>query len=50
MYTSYLFVLGCPGSLSLQGVFSSCNKRGLLSSSDAQLLIAIASLAAEHEL
>ena len=50
MYTPNLFVLGCSGSLSLQGVFSSCNKRGLLTSHDAQLLIAIASLLAEHRL
>ena len=37
MYTPYLFVFGCPGSLLLQGGFSSsCNKRSLLSSHNAQ--------------
>ena len=32
----YLFVFGCAGSLLLHGVFSSCGKQGLLSSSHEQ--------------
>ena len=46
----YLFVFGCAESLLLRGLFSSCSKQGLLFTDVHQLLIAGASLVAEHRL
>ena len=46
----YLFIFGCIGSLLLRVAFSSCSKRGLLFVAVHGLLIAVASLVAEHRL
>ena len=47
----YLFIFGCVGSLLLRvGFLSSCSERGLLFIVVRGLLIAVASLVAEHRL
>ena len=46
----YLFIYGCVGSLLRAWAFSSCNKQGLLFFVVRGLLIAMASLVAEHRL
>ena len=47
----YLFIFGCVGSLLLCAwAFSSCGERGLLFVAVRRLLIAVASLVAEHGL
>ena len=43
-------ISGCAGSLLLHRLSSSCGERGLLSSAVHRLLIAVASLVAEHGL
>ena len=48
--TNYLFIFGCAGSLLLDGLFPSCVERRLLFIEVRGLLIAVASLAAEHGL
>ena len=45
----YLFIFGCVGS-SFARAFSSCGERGLLFVAARGLLIAVASVAAEHGL
>ena len=45
-----LVILGCAGSLLLHELFSSCSEQGLLCIVVHQLLIAVASLVAEHRL
>ena len=45
------FIFGCVGSSLLRaGFFSSCSERGLLFVAVPELLIAVASLVAEHGL
>ena len=46
----YLFIFGCVGSSLLRAAFSSCGERGLLFVAVRGLLIAVASLVAEHGL
>ena len=46
----YLFLFGCPGSSLLPRLFSSCGKGGCTLVAVSRLLIAVASLVAEHEL
>ena len=47
----YLFIFGCVGSLVLHArAFSSCGERGLLFVEVRGLLVAVASLVAEHRL
>ena len=46
----YLFTFGYPGSLLLLGLFSSCDKQGLLFIMVRGLLIAEAFLVAKHRL
>ena len=46
----YFFIFGCVGSSLLSGAFSSCGERGLLFVAERRLLIALASLVAEHRL
>ena len=46
----YLFIFGCIGSSLLSAAFSSCGERGLLFVAVCAVLIAVASLAAEHGL
>ena len=47
----YLFIFGCVGSSLLYAqAFSSCGEQGLLFVSVCRLLIAVASLVAEHRL
>ena len=45
-----LFIFGCIGSSLLHAAFSSCGERGLLFVAVRGLLIAVASLVAEHGL
>ena len=50
-YFIYLFIFGCVGSsLLCARAFSSCGERGLLFIGVRGLLIAVASLVAEHGL
>ena len=46
----YLFIFGCVGSSLCVRAFSSCGKQGLLFIAVHGLLIAVASLVAEHRL
>ena len=46
----YLFIFGCVGSSLLCVGFSSCGERGLLFIAVHRLLVAVASLVAEHGL
>ena len=46
----YLFIFGCVGSSLLHRAFSSCGEQGLLLVVVCRLLIAVASLVAEHGL
>ena len=46
----YLFIFGYAVSLLLRRLFSSCNERGLLLAVVFGLLIAVASLVAQHGL
>ena len=46
----YLFIFGCIGSLLMHMALSSCGKWGLLFVAVCGLLIAVASLVAEHRL
>ena len=46
----YLFIHGCVGFCFCMRAFSSCGKRGLLFVAVRGLLIAVASLIAEHGL
>ena len=50
MWPIYLFIFGYAVSLLLRRLFSSCNERGLLLAVVFGLLIAVASLVAEHGL
>ena len=45
-----LFMFGCTGSFLLAPAFSSCGEQGLLFAAVCGLLIAVASLVAEHGL
>lgn len=45
-----LFILGCPGSLLLPGLFSRCGKVGLPFVAVHGLLTVVASLAVKHSL
>ena len=46
----FIFIFGCVGSSLLRWAFSSCSERGLLFVAVRRLLIAVASLVAEHGL
>ena len=46
----FVCFFGCAGSSLLQGLFSSCGERGLLFIEVLGLLVAVASLVAEHRL
>ena len=50
MWPIYLFIFGYAVSLLLRRLFSSCNERGLLLAVVFGLLIAVASLVAQHGL
>ena len=50
VFKFYLLIYGCAGSSLLCGLFSSCGKRGLLSSCNAQASYGVASLVVEHGL
>ena len=47
---TYLFVLGCVGSLLLHGLFSNCSEQGLLFIALHRLLIAGACFVEENRL
>ena len=49
-YNFYVLIYGCAGSSLLCGLFSSCGKRDLLSSCNAQASYGVASLVVEHGL
>ena len=46
----YLFIFGCVGSSLLRAGFLSCDEQGLLFVAVCRLLVAVASLVAEHGL
>ena len=49
-YFLYLICFGCAGSFLLHGLFSTCSEWGLLFVLVQGLLIAVASLVAQHRL
>ena len=50
IYLFHLFTFGCAGSSCCAWAFSSCGEQGLLFVAVCGLLIAVASLVAEHRL